>query len=179
MKVIKKEISEVLLFSPKIFNDERGFFLETFRKSIMKEFSIPEFIQHNHSRSSKGVLRGLHYQKINPQGKLVRCLRGEIFDVAVDLRLGSNTFGKVVGEILNDINHNQLWIPTGFAHGFLCLSEIADVHYLCTDYYCKEDEKGIIWNDPDINIKWPLIDGNSDYILSEKDKAFPLLKNLF
>lgn len=175
MKIAKLTIPEVILFSPKVFKDERGFFLETFRKSKLDELLIPEFVQHNHSRSSKGVLRGLHYQKKKPQGKLIRCMRGEIFDVAVDLRLSSQTFGKSIGVKLDDINHNQLWIPPGFAHGFLCLSETADIHYLCTEYYFPKEERGIVWNDPEINITWPLLRDIKEYIMSEKDKNFPML----
>ena len=177
MKVIKQRIPEVLLLCPKIFIDERGFFLETFRQSIIQDLSIPQFVQHNHSRSTQGVLRGIHYQINNPQGKLIRCMRGEIFDVAVDLRLSSKTFGQSIGVILDDVNHNQLWIPPGFGHGFLCLSDKADIHYLCTEYYYPNEERGIVWNDPDINIKWPLISNLEKYILSEKDKAFPSLSN--
>ena len=183
MEVYNKEINGVMVFAPKIFKDERGFFLETFRKNFFENIGLPEFVQHNHSRSRRGVLRGLHYQLNNVQGKLVSCLRGEIFDVAVDIRTKSKTFGKSVGVILNDKNHHQLWIPPGFAHGFLCLSDVADVTYLCTDFYNPNFEKGLIWNDIDLKINWPKLELNEEYIISEKDKLHPTLRksenNLF
>ena len=177
MEIFNKDIDGVLLFAPKVYEDERGFFLETFRKSFFENIGIPEFVQHNHSRSQRGVLRGLHYQISNIQGKLTRCLRGEIYDVAVDLRYNSKTFGKTVGVILNDKNHNQLWIPPGFAHGFLCLSEVADVSYLCTDYYNPKFEKGLIWNDVDLDIQWPKLNANENYIIQDKDLSLPALRN--
>ncbi len=177
MEIFKKDINGIMLFAPKIFKDERGFFLETFRKSLFEDLGLPEFVQHNHSRSRKGVLRGLHYQISNVQGKLVRCLRGEIYDVAVDLRTDSKTFGKSVGVFLNDKNHHQLWIPPGFAHGFLCLSDIADVNYLCTDFYNPKFENGLIWNDSGLEIDWPKLELNANYIISDKDKSYPTLSN--
>tara|TARA_B100000965_G_scaffold405172_1_gene438174 strand:+ start:3863 stop:4456 length:594 start_codon:yes stop_codon:yes gene_type:complete len=177
MKISSQIIPEVLLIEPDVFSDERGFFLETARKNLLQKYGIPELIQHNHSRSEYGVLRGLHYQLVNPQGKLVRCSRGEIFDVAVDIRLGSHSFSKWVGFFLDDINHRQLWIPPGFAHGFLVLSDVADVCYSCSSYYHPESENGILWNDRQINIGWPELSINNVPKLSVKDKQFPLLKD--
>lgn len=176
MEIHHKNIEGVILFAPEIYKDERGFFLETFRKNFFEDLGLPEFVQHNQSRSRRGVLRGLHYQISNVQGKLVRCSRGEIYDVAVDLRTKSKTFGKSVGVLLNDKNHHQLWIPPGFAHGFLCLSEIADVNYLCTDFYNPKFENGLVWNDIDLEISWPELDLKKEYIISDKDKAYPTLK---
>ncbi|WP_269623269.1 dTDP-4-dehydrorhamnose 3,5-epimerase [Prochlorococcus marinus] len=169
MNIIEMSIPEVLLIEPKVYSDDRGFFLETTRHSIHKEIGLPDFVQHNQSRSSIGVLRGLHYQLVQPQGKLVRCSRGKVFDVAVDIRVESENFGRYVSVILDDVDHNQLWIPPGFAHGFLVLSEIADICYMCTEYYYKEYEFGILWSDPEINIKWPKIDKVKRPILSQRD----------
>ena len=177
MEIIKSKIPEVFSLHPKIFNDERGFFLETFRKEMANKIGIPDLVQQNQSRSSKGVLRGLHYQQVNPQGKLVRCSNGEIFDVAVDIRKGSKFFGQWIGELLNDKNHKQLWIPPGFAHGFLVLSDIADVCYSCTQYYSPNSEKSIFWNDKDLNINWPLSTINIDIKLSKKDSELNYLKD--
>ena len=177
MKIKSLKIPEVYLIEPNIFKDDRGFFLETFRKDFLDKFDIEEFVQQNQSRSMKGVLRGLHYQQFDPQGKLVRCSRGEIFDVAVDIRKGSKFFGQWIGQILNDINHNQLWVPPGFAHGFLVLSELADVCYSCTKYYSPDKERGIHWNDKDLNIKWPISKINTDLILSNKDMHLQILKD--
>ncbi len=171
MNVIKTEIPDVLIFEPKVFGDERGFFFESFNQNIFEEAvgRKVEFVQDNHSKSSKGVLRGLHYQ-LEPyaQGKLVRCVVGEVFDVAVDIRKSSTTFGKWVGVNLSAENKRQLWIPEGFAHGFLVLSETAEFLYKTTQYYHPECERGIRWDDQTINIKW----GNiaSHIILSEKDE---------
>ena len=169
------EIPEVILVEPKVFEDERGFVMETYK---MPDFVVSgikgNFVQDNHSRSSKGVLRGLHYQ--NPpfaQGKLVRAVRGEIFDVAVDIRKGSPTYGKWVGAILSEENKHMLYIPEGFAHGFCVLSEIAEVMYKSTNVYSPEAETGIIWNDRDLNIDWPI----KEPILSAKDKKWPTLKD--
>ena len=171
----KLEIPEVILVTPKSFPDERGFFLESYKESEFTSNGIKTiFVQDNLSHSVKGVLRGLHYQK-NPkaQAKLVIALRGEIFDVAVDIRKNSPTYGKWVGEILSESNHNSLYIPEGFAHGFCILSEEADVLYKVSQEYSPEDEKGIIWNDTEINITWPI----DKPIIQEKDSKLPDLKN--
>ncbi len=177
---IKTEIPDVILIKPKVFQDERGFFLETYKKSDFEKAGIKaEFVQDNHSKSVKGVLRGLHFQK-KPfaQGKLVRCIRGKIFDVAVDIRKGSPTFGKWVGYELSEENKHILWIPEGFAHGFLTLSDEAEVIYKVSGgEYSPEHDAGIIWNDPDIDIKWPL-DQVDEIILSEKDKKLPFLREI-
>ena len=169
-------IPEVILVEAKSFPDERGFFLENFKESdFLKNGIKTRFVQDNFSHSVKGVLRGLHYQK-NPkaQAKLVIALRGEIFDVAVDIRKGSPTYGKWIGKILSEKNHKLLYIPEGFAHGFCVLSETADVLYKVTQEYSPEDEMGIIWNDPEINITWPI----DKPILHEKDSQLPFLKNI-
>lgn len=176
MKVTNTKIAGVKLIEPKIFGDERGFFLETFelnRYRDMLEIDL-DFVQDNHSRSGKNVLRGLHFQRVNPQGKLVRVVRGAVFDVAVDIRPASATFGKWEGVILSEENKNQFWIPPGLAHGFVVLSDIADFEYKCTDYYAPENEGCLLWNDPAVGIEWPEIQP----ILSEKDKKGLLLKNL-
>ncbi|MCP9674152.1 dTDP-4-dehydrorhamnose 3,5-epimerase [Escherichia fergusonii] len=169
MNVIKTEIPDVLIFEPKVFSDGRGFFFESFNQKVFEEAvgRKVEFVQDNHSKSSKGVLRGLHYQ-LEPyaQGKLVRCVVGEVFDVAVDIRTSSPTFGKWVGVNLSAENKRQLWIPEGFAHGFLVLSETAEFLYKTTNYYNPQSDRGIIWNDPSLNIKWPLVEKP---ILSKKD----------
>lgn len=167
MNVVKTKLHDCVIIEPKVFGDERGFFLETFqvkRYADLAGITLP-FVQDNHSRSSKAVLRGLHYQKTKPQGKLVRVVRGEVYDVAVDIRQGSSTFGQWEGVILSDENKKQFWVPAGFAHGFVVLSETADFEYKCTDYYDPSDEGSILWNDPDLNIPWPTDDPN----LSEKD----------
>ncbi len=174
---VKLAIEDVILIKPKVFGDNRGFFMESYKKSEFAENGINvDFCQDNHSKSSKGVLRGLHYQ-LPPkmQGKLVRCPKGKIFDVAVDIRKGSKTFGKWVGEILSEDNFNMLYIPEGFAHGFVVLSETAELLYKATNEYSPENDRGILWNDPDININWGL---DFDPMLSEKDKNQPLLKNV-
>jgi dTDP-4-dehydrorhamnose 3,5-epimerase len=158
MQVTATAIPEVLLIEPKVFGDERGFFFESFSQRVWQEKTGIQrtFVQDNHSRSCRGVLRGLHYQIRQPQGKLVRVVLGEVFDVAVDLRRSSPTFGSWVGEILSAENKKQLWVPEGFGHGFLVLSEYADFLYRTTEYYAPEHERCIIWNDPDIGIDWPL-----------------------
>ncbi|HCP10144.1 MAG TPA: dTDP-4-dehydrorhamnose 3,5-epimerase [Thermodesulfobacterium commune] len=174
------ELPEVILIIPKIFKDERGYFIETYKKSDFEKEGINvEFIQDNHSYSIKGVLRGLHYQKKpKAQGKLVRCVLGKIFDVAVDIRKGSPTFGKWVGVELSGENGYMLWIPEGFAHGFLVLSDFAHVIYKVSgSEYSPEHDTGIIWNDEDIGIKWPL-EKVEKVILSEKDSKLPRLKDL-
>lgn len=174
MNVIRTAIPDVLILEPKVFGDARGFFLESFNKKVFREATGLElnFVQDNHSRSGKGVLRGLHYQVQQPQGKLVRVVRGEVFDVAVDLRRSSPTFGKWAGIILNDKNHRQFWVPPGFAHGFLVLSDSADFLYKTTDYYAPQYECCLAWNDPGIGIVWPLTGaGIGEPSLSPKDKA--------
>lgn len=174
MNVITTAIPEVLIIEPKVFGDARGFFFESFNTrsfSAMTGLS-PVFVQDNHSRSSKNVLRGLHYQIRQPQGKLVRVVAGEVFDVAVDLRKRSPTFGKWTGTTLSAENKRMLWIPEGFAHGFLVLSDSADFLYKTTDYYAPEHERCILWNDPAIGIDWPV---SGTPILAAKDKAGKLL----
>ena len=177
MNVIETEIPEVLLIEPKVFGDERGFFMESFNQRNFSEKTGVnlEFVQDNHSRSSKGVLRGLHYQIQQAQGKLLRATLGEIFDVAVDIRKNSPNFGKWVGYLLSAENKRQLWVPPGFAHGFLVVSEAADVLYKTTDYYAAEYERSILWNDPEIGINWPL--DSIEVKLSQKDKVAQTLKD--
>lgn len=175
MKVTTTGIPGVLLITPKVFGDSRGFFLETFHASRYAEAGIPEpFVQDNHSHSAKGVLRGLHFQKQYPQGKLVSVTHGVVFDVAVDIRKDSPSYGQWVGITLSAEEHQQFYIPPGFAHGFCVLSEFADFHYKCTDYYHPEDEGCIRWDDPDIGIEWPI----SKPTLSTKDVNAPCLKDL-
>ena len=169
MKVTPTAIADVLIIEPKVFGDARGFFYESFNQKAFNEATGTDhqFVQDNHSRSSKGVLRGLHYQIQQPQGKLVRVVRGAVFDVAVDIRKGSSTFCKWVGVELSEDNHRQLWVPPGFAHGFLVTSESADFLYKTTDYYAPEHERCIAWNDPAIGIQWPLM---AEPSLSAKDQ---------
>ena len=176
MKVIDTKIADVKIIEPKVFGDSRGFFLETFEKKRYQEMLNIEydFVQDNHSRSTKGVLRGLHYQTQNAQGKLVRVVRGEVFDVAVDIRPDSPPYGEWQGVILSEENKTQFWIPPGLAHGFLVLSDIADFEYKCTDYYNPGFEGCLIWNDPDVGIKWPELTP----LLSEKDQCGKRLKEL-
>ena len=157
MKVIETSIADVKLIEPKVFGDERGFFMETWNQEAFREGGISAvFVQDNHSRSVKNTLRGLHYQIKQPQGKLVRVTRGEVFDVVVDLRNKSSTFGKWVGEYLSEENNRLLWVPPGFAHGFLVTSETADFQYKCTDFYAPEHERSIHWADEELAIDWPL-----------------------
>lgn len=171
MEFVSTSIPDVILIKPKVFEDPRGFFMETYRSDRFKESGIAqEFVQENHSRSQQGVLRGLHYQIRNTQGKLLRVVGGEIFDVAVDIRRSSPTFGQWVGMTLSAENRHQLWVPEGFAHGFYVLSEVAEVVYKVTDYYAPEWERSILWNDPQIGIEWPLIPG-IETTLSKKDLA--------
>lgn len=176
MEVIQTEIPDVKIINPKVFGDQRGFFLETYEQKRYQEMLNINltFVQDNHSRSQKDVLRGLHFQKENPQGKLVRVVRGEVFDVAVDIRKDSSTYGKWVGVILSEDNKNQLWIPPGLAHGFLVLSDIADFEYKCTNYYDPNSEGCLLWNDPTVNINWPI----STPILSDKDRLGKTLQEL-
>ncbi|WP_020485671.1 dTDP-4-dehydrorhamnose 3,5-epimerase [Methylomonas sp. MK1] len=170
MQATRLAIPDVILFTPKIFGDERGFFFESFNERVFQELTglSVNFIQDNHSKSQKGVLRGLHYQlPPKAQGKLVRVVQGEVFDVAVDIRKSSPFFGKWVGQLLSAENKQQMWIPEGFAHGFLTLSETAEFLYKTTDYYAPEYERCIIWNDAKINVKWPILEPPH---LSDKDR---------
>lgn len=181
MNVIKTGIEDVLILEPKVFGDERGFFMESFNQKLFNEIVGKEinFVQDNHSKSKKGTLRGMHYQSAPfAQGKLVRCLAGEVFDVAVDIRESSSTFGKWVGVILSEENKRQLWIPEGFAHGFLTLSDTAEFAYKATNYYSPENEAAIIWNDNFINIEWPEIE-QGNIILSNKDMKAKKLNEVF
>ncbi len=175
MDVRDTAIAGAKIIEPRVFGDDRGFFLETFQADRYAECGIGlAFVQDNHSRSSKGVLRGLHFQKTKPQGKLVRVVRGEVFDVAVDIRPDSPTFGRWEGVILSEDNKRQFWIPPGLAHGFLVLSDVADFEYKCTDYYDPTDEGCLIWNDSTVGIEWP----SDDVLLSEKDAKGLSFKNL-
>lgn len=168
MQVSETKIKDVLLLRPRVFHDERGFFLETYNQNVFEKLGIRyRFVQDNHSCSRKNVVRGLHYQIQQPQGKLVRVIRGEVFDVCVDIRSNSDTFGKWVGETLSSENKNALWIPPGFAHGFLVLSDWAEFEYKTTDFYAPQHERTICWNDGDLAIKWPI---SAPPELSEKDK---------
>jgi dTDP-4-dehydrorhamnose 3,5-epimerase len=176
MNVIKTKLDDCVIIEPKVFGDERGFFLETFqaeRYACLVGITLP-FVQDNHSRSARGVLRGLHFQKTKPQGKLVRVVRGEVYDVAVDIRKGSATFGEWEGVILSEENKKQFWVPPGFAHGFVVLSDTADFEYKCTDYYDPSDEGSILWSDPDLNIPWPV----ANPALSTKDESAKRLVDL-
>lgn len=176
MEVIATCIPDVKLIKPKVFGDERGFFMEAWNARAFSEAGIhASFVQDNHSRSVKNTLRGLHYQIKQPQGKLVRCTQGEVFDVAVDMRKSSPTFGRWVGEILSEKNHHQLWVPPGFAHGFLVMSETADFQYKCTDFYAPEYERSIYWADPQIAIEWPIRSRPFSPIVSKKDSKGKLL----
>jgi dTDP-4-dehydrorhamnose 3,5-epimerase len=173
VKIIETDLPGVLIIEPKVFEDERGFFLEIFHgeRYGTQAGIAPRFVQDNHSRSSRGVLRGLHLQRQQPQGKLIRTARGEIFDVAVDIDPRSPTFRRWVGVTLSDTNHRQLWIPPGYAHGFVVTSDVSDFEYKCTDYYHPQSETGVVWNDPDLGIAWPI----QNPTLSEKDKRLPTL----
>lgn len=176
MKITPTNIPEVLIIEPKVFGDERGFFMESFNQKAFNEAVGRDvhFVQDNHSRSVKGVLRGLHFQIKQPQGKLVRVARGTVFDVAVDLRKSSSYFGNWVGVELNEQNHRQLWVPAGFAHGFVVLSDTADFLYKTTDYYAPEYERCLAWNDPSLAIDWPMMEKPA---LSAKDSTAPHLGN--
>ncbi len=174
----KTNIDGVYIIEPKVLGDNRGYFMETYNKEQFDEAGLNmTFVQDNESKSNKGVLRGLHFQRKHSQGKLVRVTKGEVFDVAVDLRTGSPTYGHWEGVVLNDENKKQFYIPEGFAHGFLVLSDEAVFNYKCTDLYSPEYDGGVMWNDPDINIEWPL-DMIENILLSEKDKKHPSLKQL-
>ncbi|MEE8117921.1 MAG: dTDP-4-dehydrorhamnose 3,5-epimerase [Gammaproteobacteria bacterium] len=175
MKFEKLSIPDVVLIKPNVFGDARGFFMETWEQKKFAAGGIDaSFVQDNHSRSVQWTLRGLHYQIQQPQGKLVRVLQGKVFDVAVDIRKSSASFGKWVGAELNDENNFQMWVPEGFAHGFLVLSHTADVAYKCSDFYASQHERGIAWNDSEIGIEWPLAKGVSP-LLSDKDRQAPAL----
>lgn len=175
MKVIETALPGVLIIEPKAFGDHRGFFLETFQVERYREAGITlPFVQDNHSRSQRGVLRGLHFQRTRPQGKLVSVSRGAVYDVAVDIDPASATYGQFVGVELNDDNHRQMWVPPGYAHGFCVLSEVADFQYKCTDFYLPADEGGLAWNDPDVGIPWPITEPQ----LSAKDVNNPRLRDL-
>lgn len=170
MKVIPTAIPEVILIEPKVFKDDRGYFFESYQRQRFIDAGIPfEFVQDNHSKSTKGVLRGLHYQVQQPQGKLVRVINGEIYDVAVDIRKNSPTFGKWVGDYLSGENKRMIWVPPGFAHGFFVTSMEAEIIYKATDYYAPQWERTIAWNDPTIGVQWPI--DNFPPILSAKDEA--------
>ena len=176
MKVIHSKLKGCVIIEPQVFGDERGFFLETFQAARYKrEAGIDlAFVQDNHSRSASRVLRGLHFQKTKPQGKLVRVVRGEVYDVALDIRIGSPTFGEWEGVILSEDNKKQFWVPPGFAHGFVVLSDTADFEYKCTDYYDPSDEGSILWSDPDLDISWPI----AHPLLSAKDQSAKRLVDL-
>jgi dTDP-4-dehydrorhamnose 3,5-epimerase len=175
-KFTESPIKGVYVIEPSVFGDSRGYFMETYSYNDFKEAGLDMvFVQDNQSMSTKGVLRGLHFQKEHPQGKLVRVIKGEVFDVAVDIRAGSETYGKWYGVLLSDENKKQFYIPEGFAHGFLVLSDEAEFCYKCTDFYHPGDEGGLLWNDAKIGIEWP-IEGISEILLSEKDKKWDLLE---
>lgn len=170
MKIIDTVIPDVKVIEAQVFGDERGFFMETFRANVMDELTGGKpFVQDNHSKSAQGILRGLHYQMQQTQGKLVRVVQGAVFDVAVDMRKSSPTFGRWVGEVLSAENKKQLWVPEGFAHGFYVMTESAEFVYKCTDYYAPEFDRSLKWDDPDVGIEWPLIDGKPP-LLSAKDE---------
>lgn len=178
MQAITTDIPDVLILEPKVFGDARGFFLESYNQRSFQEATglNVDFVQDNHSRSRKGVLRGLHYQVQQPQGKLVRVVRGAVFDVAVDIRVGSPTFGRWVGVELSEDNHRQLWIPPGLAHGFVVLTEVADFLYKTTDYYAPAHERCLMWNDPEVGIAWPEL--GEPPLLSAKDQQGHALRDL-
>ena len=175
MNIIKTKLADCIIIEPKVYGDERGFFLETFQAERYSRAGITlPFVQDNHSRSTKGVLRGLHFQRSKPQGKLVRVVRGEVYDVAVDIRAQSPTYGQWQAVILSAENKRQFWVPPGFAHGFVVVSDSADFEYKCTDYYDPSDEGSLLWSDPDLRIPWPI----ESPILSEKDALAPQLASL-
>ena len=174
MKFTETSLPGVILIEPRVFGDTRGFFMETYRADLFRDHGIDEtFVQDNHSRSARGVLRGLHYQEPHPQGKLVRCTRGALFDVAVDIRRGSPSFGQWYGVTLSDENKAMLWIPPGFAHGFCTLADETDLVYKTTESYRPEFDRAILWNDPEIAIEWPI----AEPLLSTKDTAAPRLRD--
>jgi dTDP-4-dehydrorhamnose 3,5-epimerase len=174
MKVMPTHISDVLIIQPQVYQDARGFFIETYQQQRYEQFGLElEFVQDNHSRSRHKTLRGLHYQTQHPQGKLCRVVRGEVYDVAVDLRRDSPTFGQWVGVFLSERNHLQMYVPPGCAHGFCVVSRAAEFLYKCTDYYHPEFEQTLLWNDPDLAIRWPI----RDPLLSDKDRQGMLLRD--
>lgn len=175
MKIQESALQGVLILEPQVFGDDRGFFLEHYQQRRFSDagMGVP-FVQDNHSRSSRGVLRGLHFQRTRPQGKLVYVVRGHIFDVVVDIDPSSATFGQYVSADLNDTNHRQIYVPPGYAHGFCVVSDVVDVVYKCTAYYDPNDEGGLIWNDPQVNIQWPI----AEPALSDKDRRHPTLEEL-
>lgn len=167
VNIVATELPDVLVIEPRVFRDDRGFFVESFHDERFREAGLPiRFRQDSHSRSKRRVLRGLHYQLEHPQGKLITCVHGSVFDVAVDIRVGSPTFGRWTGATLSADEPRYIWIPPGFAHGFCALSDVADVTYKCTEIYYAEDDRGVLWNDPSIGIQWPI----SDVLLSPKDR---------
>ena len=169
LQIIETALPGALIIKPRVFADPRGFFMETYRQNVLAEAGIRDnFVQDNHSRSSRGVLRGLHYQLRHPQAKLCRVVQGEVLDIAVDIRLGSPTFGKWVGVVLSGENQQQLYVPRGFAHGFVVRSETADFLYKCSDYFDGADDRGVLWNDPAIGIDWQ----TAEPLLSDKDKRY-------
>jgi dTDP-4-dehydrorhamnose 3,5-epimerase len=175
MNVVPTDLPGVLIIEPRVFADARGFFLETYTAHRYADAGLPlTFVQDNHSRSVPKTLRGFHYQLHHPQGKLIRCVRGSVFDVAVDIRRGSPTFGKWVAVELSEDNKRQMWIPAGFAHGFCVPSVLSEIEYKCTDYYDPDDDRGVIWNDPTIAVTWPI----DTPLLSPKDRAYPRLADL-
>lgn len=177
MNITPTSLPEVLVIEPKVFGDARGFFFESYHEHKYLQAGIDaRFVQDNHSRSARGILRGLHFQITKPQGKLCRVARGEVFDVAVDIRPDSPRFGQWAGVILSEENQRQIWVPRGFAHGFLVLSESADFLYKCDEFYDPSDEGGVLWNDPAINIEWPSVE--SEILLSGKDRVLPRLSEV-
>jgi dTDP-4-dehydrorhamnose 3,5-epimerase len=175
LKCSQTAIAGVMVFTPDVFPDPRGFFMETYHEKKYRDLGLSRtFVQDNHSHSCRGTLRGLHYQCRHPQAKLVTVMRGKVFDVAVDIRRGSPTFGQWVGQVLSEENRLQMFVPEGFAHGFCVMSEAADVLYKCTDFYSSSDDRGIVWSDPAIGIKWPI----PQPLLSDKDSRHPLLANV-
>lgn len=169
MNIIDTTIPGVVVFEPVVHGDARGYFMETYRDSMLRDIGVEStFVQDNQSKSIKGTLRGLHYQLKHPQGKLVRVISGEIYDVAVDVRKNSKTFGQSVGVMLTETNRHQIWVPPGFAHGFYVTSDSAEIAYKCTDYYHPEDDNSLLWNDESLNIEWPL--GDDAPLLSDKDR---------
>jgi dTDP-4-dehydrorhamnose 3,5-epimerase len=175
MNVKETKLPGVLILEPRVFSDDRGYFLETWNSKLYEQAGIPgPFVQDNISFSKKGVLRGLHFQYPQPQGKLIQVLSGEVVDVVVDIRVGSPTYGQWLGEVLSETNHRQMYVPPGFAHGYCVTSETALFSYKCTDFYNPATEHGIIWNDPDIGIEWP----TAEPVLSPKDAVYPRLKDL-
>lgn len=174
MKITQTKIDGVKLLQPRLYGDSRGFFYEIFKDTLASEIGTPRFVQDNHSQSSKGVLRGMHFQVNRPQAQLVTVLRGEIYDVVVDLRPGSKTYGQWVGAHLSETGTRQIYMPPGFAHGFLVLSDVADLHYKVSEIYDHSDEGGLLWNDPEIRIEWP----DSVETISDRDMKYPRLKDI-